>query len=90
MCSSDLMMSFAGGWFFATQSEAISVNNASYTLPGLGSYVATAIAQKRLDCVGWALLTMLVLIVLTDQFFWRPVVAWCRCSLMATLARRVM
>jgi NitT/TauT family transport system permease protein len=27
------MMSFAGGWFFATQSEAISVNNANYTLP---------------------------------------------------------
>lgn len=70
------MMSFAGGWFFATQSEAISVNNANYTLPGLGSYVATAIAQQRLDCVGWALLTMLVLIVLTDQFFWRPMVAW--------------
>lgn len=70
------MMSFAGGWFFATQSEAISVNNANYTLPGLGSYVATAIAQERLDCVGWALLTMLALIVLTDQFFWRPMVAW--------------
>lgn len=70
------MMSFAGGWFFATQSEAISVNNASYTLPGLGSYVATAIARQRLDCVGWALLTMLALIVLTDQLFWRPIVAW--------------
>lgn len=70
------MMSFAGGWFFATQSEAISVNNANYTLPGLGSYVASAIAQQRMDCVLWALLTMLGLIVLTDQLFWRPVVAW--------------
>jgi NitT/TauT family transport system permease protein len=70
------MVSFAGGWFFATQSEAISVNNASYTLPGLGSYVASAIARQRMDCVLWALLTMLVLIVLTDQLFWRPIVAW--------------
>lgn len=70
------MMSFAGGWFFATQSEAISVNNANYTLPGLGSYVASAIAQQRIDCVLWALLTMLVLIALTDQLFWRPLVAW--------------
>ena len=70
------MMSFAGGWFFATQSEAISVNNANYTLPGLGSYVASAIAQQRMDCVLWALLTMLGLIVLTDQLFWRPIVAW--------------
>jgi flagellar biosynthesis/type III secretory pathway ATPase len=40
------------------------------------AYVATAIAQERLDCVVWALLTMLALIVLTDQFFWRPMVAW--------------
>ncbi len=70
------MMSFAGGWFFATQSEAISVNNASYTLPGLGSYVATAIARQRLDCVAWALLTMVAVIVLSDQLFWRPLVAW--------------
>ncbi len=70
------MMSFAGGWFFATQSEAISVNNANYTLPGLGSYVASAIAGQRIDCVLWALLTMLALIALTDQLFWRPLVAW--------------
>ncbi|KEF41097.1 MAG: sulfonate ABC transporter permease [Cyanobium sp. CACIAM 14] len=70
------MVSFAGGWFFATQSEAISVDNASYILPGLGSYVASAIALQRMDSVLWALLTMLVLIVLTDQLFWRPIVAW--------------
>ncbi len=70
------MMSFAGGWFFVTQSEAISVNNTDYVLPGLGSYVASAIAQQRLDQVVLALLTMLALIVLIDQLFWRPLVAW--------------
>lgn len=70
------MMSFAGGWFFATQSEAISVNNSNYILPGIGSYVAAAIAQQRLDCVLWALLMMLLLIVVTDQLFWRPIVTW--------------
>jgi NitT/TauT family transport system permease protein len=70
------MMSFAGGWFFATQSEAISVGSNSRTLPGLGSYVALAISQQRLDCVAWALLAMLVVIALTDQLLWRPLVAW--------------
>jgi NitT/TauT family transport system permease protein len=70
------MMSFAGGWFFATQSEAISVNNSEYTLPGLGSYVATAIAKQRMDCILWALLTMVLVVVLSDQLFWRPLVAW--------------
>jgi ABC-type nitrate/sulfonate/bicarbonate transport system permease component len=58
------MMSFAGGWFFATQSEAISVNNSEYTLPGLGSYVATAIAHQRMDCILWALLTMVLVVKL--------------------------
>src|SRR6266849_8897764 len=31
------MMSFGGGWFFVAASEAISVLNQSYTLPGIGS-----------------------------------------------------
>lgn len=70
------MMSFAGGWFFATQSEAISVGGSSRSLPGLGSYVALAISRQRLDCVAWALLAMLVVIVLSDQLLWRPLVAW--------------
>src|SRR2546426_1154974 len=37
------MMSFGGGWFFVAASEAISVLNQSYTLPGIGSYVTTAV-----------------------------------------------
>src|SRR3984957_3112107 len=37
------MMSFGGGWFFLAASEAISVLNHSYTLPGIGSYVAAAV-----------------------------------------------
>ncbi len=41
------MMSFGGGWFFLAASEAISVLNRQYTLPGIGSYVAAAIAARR-------------------------------------------
>ncbi|HZS92474.1 MAG TPA: ABC transporter permease subunit [Chloroflexota bacterium] len=70
------MMSFGGGWFFLAASEAISVLNQSYTLPGIGSYVATAVARQDLGALGPALVTMAVTIVLIDQFFWRPVVAW--------------
>jgi NitT/TauT family transport system permease protein len=68
------MMSFGGGWFFLAASEAISVLNRSYTLPGLGSYVAAAIAAKDMHALGWAILTMVILIVAIDQFFWRPLV----------------
>jgi NitT/TauT family transport system permease protein len=70
------MMSFGGGWFFVAASEAISVLNQQYTLPGIGSYVAAAVSAQNLPALGWAALTMAVVIVVVDQLFWRPVVAW--------------
>jgi len=70
------MMSFGGGWFFVAASEAISVLNQDYTLPGIGSYVAAAIATESLAALGWALLTIAIVIVLVDQLFWRPLIAW--------------
>ena len=70
------MMSFGGGWFFLAASEAISVLNQSYTLPGIGSYVAAAVAARNLGALGWAVLAMAVVILLLDQLFWRPLVAW--------------
>ncbi|MBF2075341.1 MAG: ABC transporter permease subunit [Synechococcales cyanobacterium C42_A2020_086] len=70
------MMSFGGGWFFVTASEAISVLNQEYTLPGVGSYVAAAIADENLAALGWAILAIAVVIVLVDQLFWRPLIAW--------------
>jgi NitT/TauT family transport system permease protein len=70
------MMSFGGGWFFVAASEAISVLNKSYQLPGLGSYVALAIARQDIPALISALVTMAVVIVAIDQLFWRPLVAW--------------
>ncbi|MGY2837305.1 ABC transporter permease [Thermostichus sp. MS-CIW-41] len=70
------MMSFGGGWFFVAASEAISVLNQEYTLPGLGSYVEAAVQAEDLPKLGWALLTMAGVILLVDQLFWRPLVAW--------------
>ncbi|MBD2612448.1 ABC transporter permease subunit [Nostoc punctiforme FACHB-252] len=70
------MMSFGGGWFFVAASEAISVLNQKYTLPGLGSYVAAAVAKEDLSALGWALVAIAVVILLVDQLFWRPLIAW--------------
>ncbi len=70
------MMSFGGGWFFLAASEAISVLNKSYTLPGVGSYVAAAILAKDMPALGWAAVTIACVISIIDQLFWRPVVAW--------------
>ncbi|MQT13092.1 ABC transporter permease [Segnochrobactrum spirostomi] len=70
------MMSMSGGWFFVVASEAISVGNDTYTLPGIGSYVSLAIAQSNLPAVVWALGAMTVIILLYDQILFRPLVAW--------------
>ena len=72
----NMMMSMSGGWFFVVAAETISVGPHHAMLPGLGSYVATAIAQRDLAGVAWALVTMLVVIVLYDQLIFRPLAVW--------------
>jgi NitT/TauT family transport system permease protein len=70
------MMSMSGGWFFVVASEAITVGDTSFKLPGIGSYVALALEERNLAAVGWAILAMLVVILLYDQLLFRPLVAW--------------
>jgi NitT/TauT family transport system permease protein len=70
------MMSFGGAWFFLAASESISVLNHHYALPGIGSYVATAIAHGNLGEVGLAIVVMIVLVIGVNFLFWRPVTAW--------------
>jgi NitT/TauT family transport system permease protein len=72
----NMMMSMSGGWFFVVAAEAISVSNQSIRLPGVGSYIALAIEAKNLTAIGWAIGAMLVGILLYDQLFFRPLVAW--------------
>ncbi|ALE06305.1 sulfonate ABC transporter permease [Arthrobacter sp. ERGS1:01] len=70
------MMSFGGGWFFLAASEAISVNNHDYALPGVGAYVAAAVEQGQLGRVWWAILAMAIMVIGVNFLFWRPLVAW--------------
>lgn len=70
------MMSMSGGWFFIVASEAISVGRTTVALPGVGSYLALAIAREDLAAVAWAVAAMAAAIALCDQLVFRPVVAW--------------
>ncbi len=70
------MMSMSGGWFFVVASEAVSVGDHTWTLPGIGSYVALALDRRDIAAVGWAILAMGVVILLYDQLLFRPLVAW--------------
>src|SRR5665213_510920 len=66
------MMSMSGGWFFVVASEAITVGNTTVTLPGIGSYVALGIQKQNLPAIGYAILTMLLVIIAYDQLLFRP------------------
>ncbi|HHY35989.1 MAG TPA: ABC transporter permease subunit [Firmicutes bacterium] len=70
------MMSFGGGWFFLAASEAITVLGKDVRLPGIGSYMATAIEESNVAALMSSLVTMAIIIVLSDQLIWRPLVAW--------------
>jgi NitT/TauT family transport system permease protein len=74
----NMMMSVSGGWFFVVASEAITVAGQTIMLPGIGSYIATAIEQRDLAAIGYAVLVMLVVILLYDQLLFRPLLAWSR------------
>ena len=72
----NMMMSMSGGWFFVVAAEAISVANQNIKLPGIGSYIALAIEARDLRAVGWAICAMMIGILLYDQLFFRPLIAW--------------
>ncbi len=70
------MMSMSGGWFFVVAAEAVTVGQKTWTLPGIGSYVALALERRDIAAVGYAIGAMLVVILLYDQLLFRPLVAW--------------
>ena len=70
------MMSFGGGWFFLAASEAITVAGTHHSVPGIGSYVAVAEANKDVGAILLAIVVMVVMIIGVNVLFWRPLVAW--------------
>jgi NitT/TauT family transport system permease protein len=70
------MVSVAGGWFFLMACEMFVLGERDFRLPGLGSYLQTAASTGDGKAIAWGLLTMIAIIVATDQLIWRPIIAW--------------
>jgi len=70
------MMSVAGGWFFLMACEMFVLGSRDFRLPGLGSYLQTAASAGDTRSILYGVGTMIAVIVLLDQFIWRPVIAW--------------
>ncbi|MDN4052679.1 ABC transporter permease subunit [Massilia sp. YIM B02763] len=72
----NMMMSMSGGWFFLVAAEAISVAGQDIKLPGIGAWIAVAIEHRDGAAIAWAIGAMFAGIVLYDQLFFRPLLAW--------------
>jgi NitT/TauT family transport system permease protein len=70
------MVSVAGGWFFLMACEMFVLGTRDFRLPGLGSYLQTAASTENKIAMTWGILTMIAIIVATDQLIWRPIIAW--------------
>ena len=70
------MMSMAGGWFFLTVTEAFTLGDHDFRLPGIGSYMSVAIDRGDGRAMAGAVVAMIVMIVAVDQLIWRPALAW--------------
>ncbi|HEX3473296.1 MAG TPA: ABC transporter permease subunit [Silvibacterium sp.] len=70
------MVSVASGWFFLMVCEMFPVGSRNFRLPGLGSYLQTAASNGDYQAMLYGLITMMLIVVLTDQLLWRPLIAW--------------
>ncbi len=70
------MMSLAGGWFFLMAAEIFTVGNRDFRLPGLGSYLQEAANRGNIHAILLGVAVLVLVIVLLDQFIWRPLLAW--------------
>ncbi len=70
------MMSWAGGWFFLMAAEIFTVGDKDFRLPGLGSYLQQAASTGNMSAIIWGIGTLIFVIVMLDQFVWRPLLSW--------------
>jgi NitT/TauT family transport system permease protein len=70
------MMSMAGGWFFLTVTEAFTLGDRDFRLPGIGSYMAVAIDHGDRRAMAYAIVAMIVMIIAVNQLVWGPALAW--------------
>jgi len=66
------LVSWAGGWFFLTSSEVISLGAAEYRLRGLGSFILDSFARGDVEAFYLGVLVLLGTILLTYLLVWNP------------------
>jgi NitT/TauT family transport system permease protein len=70
------IVSVAGGWFALIFCETFTMGDRNFQLPGLGSYIQTATYNGDVRALLAGIVTVILIVVATDQLLWRPLIAW--------------
>ena len=70
------IVSVAGGWFALIFCETFTMGDRNFQLPGLGSYIQTATYDGNVRALVAGIVTVVLIVVATDQLVWRPLIAW--------------
>ena len=70
------IVSVAGGWFALIACEISPFANYTYQLPGIGSYLQVATNTGDYRALSFGIITVILIVVATDQLVWRPLIAW--------------
>ncbi|MGH9563414.1 MAG: ABC transporter permease subunit, partial [Terracidiphilus sp.] len=70
------IVSVAGGWFALMACEMFTMGPRSFQLPGLGSYIQTAAIAGDSRALIAGIVTIILIVVATDQLIWRPLIVW--------------
>lgn len=73
----NMMVSQSAAWFAIIASEAIPVTaKDTVNLPGVGAYIATAIAQGNSHAIVYGVIAIIFDIIILDQLVFRPLVCY--------------
>lgn len=72
------IMSWSAGWFYLIAAEILTVGNKNFEMVGLGSYMEEATNQGNVRALIIGIITLIFIIVILDQFVWRPLLYWAR------------
>ncbi|WP_338331342.1 ABC transporter permease subunit [Acetobacter sp. LMG 32666] len=70
------MLSMGGSWFAALYAESVVLDGHNWLFAGIGSYVRQAANERNVGALLTALVCMLAIIALFDQFLFRPLSVW--------------
>jgi NitT/TauT family transport system permease protein len=66
------IISWAGGWFFLTSAEVISMGRVEYRLKGLGSFIISAFESGDVEAYTIGLLTLFTITLVSYLVIWNP------------------